>query len=101
MVYRFTTIIVQEGKIEMKVEKIGSTVRISIKDTGEGMTAEEQRAVFVGFTRGSAGIAHFVEGAGLGLYVAKKFLELHHAKIRVESAGKGKGSTFYVELPIK
>jgi len=91
----------QEGKIEMKVEKIGSAVRISIKDTGEGMTAEEQRAVFEGFTRGSAGIAHFVEGAGLGLYVAKKFLELHHAKIRVESAGKGKGSTFYVELPIK
>lgn len=91
----------QEGKIEMKVEKIGSAVRISIKDTGEGMTAEEQRAVFEGFIRGSAGIAHFVEGAGLGLYVAKKFLELHHAKIRVESAGKGKGSTFYVELPIK
>ena len=65
----------------MKVEKIGSAVRISIKDTGEGMTAEEQRAVFEGFTRGSAGIAHFVEGAGLGLYVAKKFLELHRAKI--------------------
>jgi len=91
----------QKGEIELKVEKVGSAVRISVKDTGEGLSAEEQRAAFVGFTRGSAGIAHFVEGAGLGLYVAKKFLELHRAKIWVESEGKGKGSTFYVELPIK
>jgi len=91
----------QKGEIEVKVEKVNSVARISVKDTGEGLTAEEQRAAFGGFTRGSAGIAHFVEGAGLGLYVAKKFLELHHAKIRVESEGKGKGSTFYVELPIE
>ena len=91
----------QEGKIEIEVKKTNSTILISVKDTGEGLTAEEQRAVFEGFTRGSAGIAHFVEGAGLGLYVAKKFLELHKGKIWVESEGKGKGSTFYVELPIK
>jgi len=90
----------QKGEIEIKVEKVNSVARISVKDTGEGLTAEEQRAVFEGFTRGSAGIAHFVEGAGLGLYVAKKFLGLHHAKIWLESAGKGKGSTFFVELPI-
>jgi signal transduction histidine kinase len=91
----------QKGEIEINVEKVNSVARISVKDTGEGLTAEEQRAAFGGFTRGSAGIAHFVEGAGLGLYVAKKFLELHHAKIWVESEGKSKGSTFYVELPIE
>jgi len=38
---------------------------------------------------------------GLGLYMAKKFLELHQGKIWAEFKGKGKDSTFYVELPIK
>ena len=39
-------------------------------------------------------------GAGLGLYVAKKFIEMHKGNIWVESKGEGKGSTFYIELPI-
>ncbi|MCD6233027.1 hypothetical protein J7J81_01425, partial [bacterium] len=42
----------------------------------------------------------FTEGVGLGLYVSKKYIELHHGKIWAESEGRGKGSTFYVELPI-
>jgi len=41
-----------------------------------------------------------VEGAGLGLYVAKKFMEMHRGRIWAESEGKGKGSKFIVELPI-
>ena len=84
-----------KGEIELKVEKVGSAARISVKDTGEGMTVEEQKNIFERFSRGSAGLAHFVEGAGLGLYTAKKFLELHKGKIWVKSEGKGKGSTFF------
>jgi len=37
----------------------------------------------------------------LGLYVAKKYLDLHNGRIWAESKGINKGSTFYVELPIK
>ena len=91
----------QKGKIEIEIEKIDSRISVSIRDTGEGLSLKEQKDVFEGFTRGSAGIAYFTEGAGLGLYVAKKFLELQEGKIRAESEGKGKGSTFYVELPLK
>jgi len=91
----------QKGEIEITAEKTDSAIQISVRDTGEGLTKEEQRDIFEGFTRGSAGIAYFIEGAGLGLYVAKKFLELHQGKIWVESQGKGKGSTFYAGLPIK
>ncbi len=91
----------QKGEIEVGVDKVGSAIRAWIKDTGEGLSEKEKNEVFGGFTRGSAGLAYFVEGAGLGLHVAKKFLELHHGKIWVDSEGKGKGSTFFVELPIE
>jgi len=62
---------------------------------------EEQKRIFESFARGAAGTALWIEGAGLGLYVAKKYLELHQGKIWAESKGKGKGSTFYIELPMK
>ena len=91
----------QKGKIELKTEKVGLAIRFSVRDTGEGLTEKEQKEIFTGFVRGSAGINYFIEGAGLGLYVAKKFLELHQGRIWAESKGKGKGSTFYIELPIK
>lgn len=90
-----------QGEIKIEAKRKSSSILISIKDTGEGLTPEEGKRIFEGFTRGSAGINFFIEGAGLGLYVAKKFLELHDGKIWAESKGKGKGSTFYVELPIK
>ena len=91
----------QKGEVEIKAAKTDSVIRISIKDTGEGLTEEELKMVFEGFTRGAAGIAYWIEGAGLGLYIAKKYVDLHHGKIWVESEGKGKGSAFYIELPIK
>ncbi len=90
----------KEGQIEIKAEKNNSTLQISVKDTGEGLTKEEQKNIFESFTRGEAGIAYWIEGAGLGLYMAKKYLELHQGKIWAESKDKGKGSTFYIELPI-
>ncbi|MFQ6084386.1 MAG: ATP-binding protein [Candidatus Aminicenantia bacterium] len=57
--------------------------------------------LFQSFARGSTGQRIWTEGVGLGLYIAKKFLELHNGKTWVESPGKKQGSTFYIELPIK
>ncbi len=90
-----------KGEIKIGTEKVGSSIQVSVRDTGEGLSEKEKKDIFEGFSRGSAGISYFIEGAGLGLYVAKKFLQLHQGKIWAESGGKGKGSTFYVELPIK
>ena len=42
-----------------------------------------------------------VIGTGLGLYVAKQMVEAHKGKVWVESDGLGKGSTFFIELPVK
>jgi len=80
--------------------KAGKCV-IEIKDTGEGMTQEEIIHLFESFSRGGAGMRFWTEGAGLGLYVAKKFVDLHKGKVRAESPGKDKGSSFYIELPLE
>ncbi len=56
--------------------------------------------MFESFSRGAAGTRLYTEGVGLGLYVAKKFVEMNKGKIWAESKGKGKGSIFYIELPI-
>lgn len=90
-----------KGEIVISCELRDGNYRIMVKDTGEGMTSEEAAKVFNSFSRGSAGMKFWTEGVGLGLYVAKKFVELHNGRIWAKSEGKGKGSTFYIELPLR
>jgi len=92
--------IVVNAKCQMSNVKT-SNLLISVQDTGEGMTQEEMGKLFQTFSRGGAGMRFSTEGAGLGLYIAKKFVEMHKGRIWVESEGKGKGSTFFVELPVQ
>ncbi|TSC75932.1 MAG: Integral membrane sensor signal transduction histidine kinase [Parcubacteria group bacterium Gr01-1014_30] len=91
----------KEGGITIKLKIENLKLKIAIADTGEGMTKEDLGKVFQSFSRGTTGVRLSAEGAGLGLYIAKKFVEMHRGRIWAESEGKGKGSTFYVELPIK
>jgi len=90
-----------KGKIEVIVKDLGAKVRIIVKDTGEGLTKEEKEEIFESFTRGAAGLRFSIQGTGLGLYLAKKYIELHGGKIWAESEGEAKGSSFYVELSKK
>jgi len=91
----------EKGGVTVEVKKLESKVRIIIKDTGTGMTKEEIGKMFESFSRGMAGTRMYTQGAGLGLYISRKFTEMHNGKIWVESEGKNKGSTFYIELPLK
>lgn len=75
------------------------SITVEVKDTGDGMTQEEINHLFESFSRGGAGTRMSTEGAGLGLYIAKQFINLHKGKIWAESQGRGEGSTFFVELP--
>jgi len=43
----------------------------------------------------------YTQGTGLGLYVAKSFIAMHKGTVTVSSEGKDKGSTFYIDIPIK
>jgi signal transduction histidine kinase len=91
----------QKGGVEIKLQMVNDRLRILVSDTGEGFTKEEKEKLFESFSRGSAGEKYWVEGAGVGLYIAKRIVELHQGKIWAESEGKGKGSTFFVELPLR
>jgi signal transduction histidine kinase len=88
------------GGITVNLTKTGGSLLLAVSDTGEGITSGEMARLFESFVRGKAGIRNWGNGAGLGLYVAKKFIKMHGGKIWAESEGKGRGSTFYIELPI-
>jgi signal transduction histidine kinase len=91
----------QKGGVTVKLQTGNNRLQIVVSDTGEGLTKEEKEKIFERFSRGTAGTKFWTEGAGLGLYIARKFVEMHKGKIWAESEGRGKGSTFYVELPMK
>jgi len=92
----------KKGGVTVKIKKPNhKKVQIIISDTGMGMTEEDIDSLFDIFTRGSVKTSLTTEGIGLGLYIAKRFIEMQKGKIWAESKGKGKGSTFYIELPIR
>ncbi len=89
------------GAPEIKVvtESTQDHFILIISDKGLGMTKEEQKHIFDRFYRVSAGDLHNIKGHGLGLSYAKGIVESHGGRIEVESE-KGKGSKFYIYLPI-
>ena len=87
------------GRIGIKARQAGGVVEISVSDTGVGIAPEDQPKIFEEFRQVGADYAHKVEGTGLGLTLAKKFVELHGGRIWVESE-VGKGSKFTFTLPI-
>jgi signal transduction histidine kinase len=87
------------GRIGMKARQADGAVEISVSDTGIGIAPEDQPKIFEEFRQVGGDYAHKVEGTGLGLTLAKKFVELHGGRIWVESE-VGKGSKFTFTLPI-
>ncbi|HEU4345730.1 MAG TPA: ATP-binding protein, partial [Candidatus Binatia bacterium] len=87
------------GRIELKARRADGAVEISVRDTGIGILPEDQAKIFEEFRQVGGDYAHKIEGTGLGLTLAKKFVELHGGKIWVESE-VGKGSTFIFTLPL-
>ncbi|MBC8042227.1 MAG: CHASE3 domain-containing protein [Rhizobacter sp.] len=76
-------------------------VRVAVKDEGAGLTAEDKEKLFKYFQRLSAKPTGNETSSGLGLAIVKRIVELHGGMVSGESAGKGKGSTFTIELPMK
>ena len=87
----------QGGVVRVTGEREDSIVRVSIQDEGVGIPAELQREIFGKFVRGQA-TAEGIEGSGLGLALSRSLVEAHGGSINFEST-KGRGSTFWFEIP--
>jgi signal transduction histidine kinase len=86
------------GRIEVRGAPVDGVVEVSVSDTGIGIAPEDQEAVFEEF-RQVGTVSRKVEGTGLGLALARKFIALHGGRIWVNSV-VGAGSTFTFTLPL-
>jgi signal transduction histidine kinase len=86
------------GHVTIHAKTDGERVKVSIRDTGEGIQPEDLPHIFERFYRGEKSRSRASGGAGLGLAIARGIVEAHGGKITVESA-PGQGSTFIFTLP--
>lgn len=84
--------------ITVTIKQSKAWVSIAVKDHGVGIAPEDRNKLFQKFSRISNPLSDTVGGSGLGLYLAKKIVELHHGTINVTSK-VGYGSTFTIRLP--
>jgi signal transduction histidine kinase len=87
------------GEIEVSATSGAGEVRLSIKDTGDGLEPEQLAAAFDRFYRGDKSRSRDTGGTGLGLAIVKAIVEAHGGRVEASSPGKGLGSTFSVILP--
>jgi signal transduction histidine kinase len=88
------------GKITMSAALNGAAVEVSVADTGIGIAAEDQQAIFEEFRQVGSDYARKREGTGLGLALARRLVELHGGRLAVASE-PGKGSTFTFTIPVR
>ena len=88
------------GRMSLKAVLTNGLVEISVSDTGIGIAPEDQAAIFEEFRQVGSDETRKQEGTGLGLTLAKKFVELHGGRLWVESE-LGRGSTFTFTLPLR
>lgn len=89
-----------EGGVTVRLLADAKGMRLSISDTGIGIHAEDQRKLFEKFYRAENAKVHNPQGNGMGMYIARKIIEAHGGTVWAESAGRGKGSTFNLWLPV-
>jgi PAS domain S-box-containing protein len=84
--------------VEVNLESDGTRARLTVRDCGIGIAAEDVRRIFGRFER--AAPARNFSGMGLGLYITRQAVEAHGGRISVSSQ-PGSGATFIVELPLR
>jgi signal transduction histidine kinase len=84
--------------LSLSVQNGRALVRVA--DTGPGIAPDDMRRLFLEGGKGKDSMKVNVHSTGYGLFIAKQIVEAHHGRIWAESAGPGKGSVFFVELPL-
>lgn len=90
------------GKVDvlLKEDKGGKALILSVTDTGIGLSKEEAGRLFQKFWRSLSALKADTEGMGIGLFMARRIVEREGGQLWAESAGAGKGSTFYLKMPV-
>ena len=88
------------GRVNIELCCVELTARLTVRDTGEGISAAFLPYVFDRFRQAEGSISRKQGGLGLGLAVVRHLVELHGGTISAESEGLGKGSIFTVDLPL-
>lgn len=92
-----------QGSITIKAEELSADsdsqyVKVSVTDTGQGISIEDQKKLFLPFSQVDASPTRKTGGSGLGLSICRHLIEMHQGQIGVQS-DVGKGSTFYFTIP--
>jgi PAS domain S-box-containing protein len=88
------------GTVTLRIAVAGSLLRLTVQDTGDGISPEFLPHVFEAFRQQDSSTTRVHGGIGLGLAIVRYIVELHGGRATVESSGSGKGSTFTVDLPV-
>lgn len=88
----------EHGKITLGITGDENVVQLYIRDTGNGIAAEDIPHLFQKFYRVDTSATRTIGGTGLGLFICRKIVEMYEGRIWVESK-LGEGSTFYINLP--
>jgi len=89
----------EKGTIKVKIEKKDKFVELSVKDEGIGIPKNQQERIFEKFYRANNAMQAVPEGSGLGLALVKLLVEGWGGSVRFESK-EGKGTTFYITVPL-
>lgn len=87
-------------KIDVDINNDKKNLYITVKDTGMGIPAAEQKSIFSEFFRATNARKKISTGSGIGLSTCYRYVKAHHGKIRFEST-EGAGTTFFITLPLK
>lgn len=87
------------GNIKLSASAEGENVMISVRDDGRGIAPENQEKIFEMFTQGGID-SDLSGGLGIGLTLVRTLAEMHDGEVWLESEGEGRGSEFFLKLPI-
>ena len=88
----------EKGKIEISLTKLRKGVEIRVKDTGMGISAEDQKKLFAPFYRVESESVDQITGTGLGMWITKQLIEILGGSVGVESI-KGVGTNVVIKFP--
>lgn len=88
------------GIVRVEIEADDARARVRVSDSGEGFDADFAPMMFEPFRQESEASTRVHGGLGLGLMIVRHLIEAHGGTVHAESAGKGRGATFVIELPL-